>query len=99
MTLSDNIPATRWRRYDTSSYALRDVGDGFVVYHRPSGKTHLLNEASHRLLTQLLIEPKDLAAIAAAFDPGGDGPTREEYLASVAEMLRRLERYGLIERV
>lgn len=78
---------------------MRDVGDGFVVYHRPSGKTHLLNEASHRLLTQLLIEPKDLAAIAAAFDPGGAGPAREEYLDSLTEMLRRLERYGLIERV
>jgi PqqD family protein of HPr-rel-A system len=78
---------------------LRDVDDGFVVYHRPSGKTHLLNEASYYLLTELLTEPKDLAAIAAAFEPGAGGPAREEYLDSVAEILRRLEQYGLIERV
>ena len=61
---------TRWRRIRDAGYASFDCGDGFVVYHRLSGKTHLLNDSSFYLLTDLLNEPMNLDEIAGAFDPG-----------------------------
>jgi PqqD family protein of HPr-rel-A system len=69
-----------------------------VIYHRPSGKTHLLNEAGYRLLTELLLEPKDLATIAAEYDPGHQMTSSGDYLQRMRQMLRRLEQFGLIER-
>lgn len=89
----------RWRKCADESCAWFDFGDGAVVYHRPSGKTHLLNEASVRLLTELLQDPLDLPAIAAEFSPGEGGPSQEAFLESLDQMLRRLEQFGLIERV
>jgi len=69
-----------------------------VIYHRPSGKTHLLNEAGYRLLTELLLEPKDLATIAAEYDPGHQKTSSDDYLERITHMLRRLEQFGLIDR-
>ena len=88
----------KWRTSHSDDCAWFDCGDGFVVYHRPSGKTHLLNDPSYRLLTDLLQEPMDLAAIAAEFEPGQDGSQVDEYLERMALMVRRLEQFGLIER-
>ncbi len=69
------------------------------MYHRPSGKTHLLNDASHHLLTELLRERKDLATIVAEFDPGDGSVETEQDLQRVRSMLFRLEQLGLIERL
>lgn len=98
MKTSTSSPVDRWRKCEDESCAWFDFGDGAVVYHRPSGKTHLLNEASVRLLIELLQEPLDLPAIAAEFDPGENGAPQEAYLDSLEQMLRRLEQFGLIER-
>ena len=87
-----------WRRGSSDDSVWFDFGDGFAVFHRPSGKTHLLNEASHRLLTVLLEEPRDLATIIAEFEPDSDIPSPDDYTERMSQMLWRLEQFGLIER-
>ena len=88
----------KWQQNPDDDFVWSACGDGFVIYHRPSGKTHLLNDASCRLLRDLLQEPMDLAAIAAEFEPGQDGSQSDDYLERMASMLRRLEQLGLIQR-
>ena len=75
-----------------------DCDDAYVVYHRPSGKTHLMNEASSKLLRDLLREPQRLAEIAEALAEG-PGPQSGEILDSLQAMLKRFEQLGLVERV
>lgn len=89
----------RWQQSPDDSCVWFDFGDGIVVHHRPSGKTHLLNDASFLLLTEILEEPQDLYSIAAEFETGESGSPRQAVLDSLADMLCRLEQYGLIERV
>ena len=91
-------PATKWRRARDAGFASFDCGDGFVIYHRLSGKTHLLNDSSYYLLTDLLNEPMGLEEIAETFDPGHDDVSASEYTNQMASMLLRLEQFGLIER-
>jgi len=73
-------------------------GDDQVAYHRPSGRTHFLNAASHFLISELLREPRDLEAVVDAFltDDGNgansDALVREE----ISRLLDRLEQLGLI---
>ena len=71
-------------------------GDDFVVFHRPSGKTHLLNLAGHRLLTEILQSPVTTAQIAARLaNTSGEisAPLDED---AVNEMLLRFEYLGLV---
>lgn len=89
----------RWRQCNEDDCLWADCGDGFVVYHRPSGKTHLLNNASVTLLLEVLADPKSLAGIAAAFDPEHDYADSDAYVDRMAELVHRLEQFGLIERV
>ena len=57
-----------------------------------------MNEASFRMLTELLDEPRALATIATEFESQSQGPDSEEYMDRMIAMLRRLEPFGLIER-
>ena len=77
-----------WASYD----------DQYVVYHRPSGKTHFLNAAGYRLLTEILTSACQTATIAAQLagsDAGKSGPLNA---AEVHEMLVRFEYLGLVDR-
>ena len=88
----------KWRRGSSDDIVWSDFGDGFAAFHRPSGKTHLLNEASYRLLTVLMVEPRELATIIAEFEPGLGITSPDDYTERMSQMLRRLEQFGLIER-
>lgn len=89
----------RWRAAAAEDLVWLSWGGDHVAYHRSSGKTHFLNDSSHFLLTELLREPRDIEAVAAAFGAGeGEGEdagARHE----VASMLAHFEELGLIERV
>ena len=63
-------PATKWRRARDAGFASLDCGDCFVIYHRLSFNTHLLNVSSYYLLTDKLNEPMGLEDIAETFEPG-----------------------------
>jgi len=58
-----------------------------------------LNDASYRLLNELLTVPGDFRSIAAAFAPDECGVESDRYLDSMASMLDRLEHLGLVEQV
>ena len=58
-----------------------------------------MNDASAALLTEVLAEPKTLAAIGAACDPEHDFGDSAAYTERMASLIRRLEQFGLLERV
>ena len=51
------------------------------------------------MLQDLSRVPRDLQAIAADFERAENGPSKDVYFESLVQMLRRLEQFGLIERV
>jgi PqqD family protein of HPr-rel-A system len=89
---------TRWRSRAPADVVWFDIPPDFIAFHRPSGKTHFLNEASKVLLTELLAEPKELAEILNVFpivaEEGGDNLRADK----MQDLLVHLEALGLIER-
>jgi PqqD family protein of HPr-rel-A system len=75
------------------------LDDNFVVYHRPSGKTHFLNQSSKVLITEILADAKDLSSVLAAFAHIDTDAHSEDLARQVTGMLDRLEDVGLIQRV
>jgi PqqD family protein of HPr-rel-A system len=69
----------------------------FVLYHRPSGKTHFLNATTALLLTEILIEPKSTADATTALLATQIAAIESEQHQYVAELLKRLESLGLVE--
>jgi PqqD family protein of HPr-rel-A system len=75
-----------WARYD----------DDFVVFHRPSGKTHLMNPAGYMLITEILSDPASASTIAARLaNNGSDGAVDQ---VALSDMLLRFEHLGLVSR-
>lgn len=90
-----STPAPRWRAVPAEQLAWLNFDEQFVVYHRPSGKTHLLNAASAQLIRQVLAEAR--TAQSAAVCLAGDG-SDDAYVELVAGLLLRLEELGLVRR-
>jgi PqqD family protein of HPr-rel-A system len=90
--------ATVWQSRDPENVLWAHWDDDYVLYHRPSGKTHFVNAATAQLLTSVLREPKSASAaadeLAAAQEAAGDA----EFFSEVARLLERLEHVGLVER-
>jgi PqqD family protein of HPr-rel-A system len=72
--------------------------DDYVVFHRPSGKTHFLNAAGYRLLTEILEHPNGTASIAAKLAATVTDGTGSLNIGDVHEMLARFEYLGLVDR-
>lgn len=87
-----------WRSVPSDELVSIRWGDIFVVYHKPSGLTHVLNGAMFCLLDDILCVPRDSAgAIDGLSQLSEDGavlPAREQIL----ESLVRLEQLGLVRR-
>ena len=97
---TDQPPDRRasWQSGPSDDLVWAEFDDGYVVYHRPSGKTHFLNAASAVLLTEILLVPRDAAdaarELAALEQTDGDAA----FAAAVADSLHHLEYLGLVER-
>ena len=89
----------RWRRGNPGEILSVDFGDAVIIYHRPSGKTHLLNDASVALLSEILVLPKTLEEIEAAIDLECRYAKTPEFSRHTEALLRRLQEFGLIEQV
>ena len=72
--------------------------DEYLAYHRPSGKTHFLNAATHRLLTDLLVEPASVATVAAAFAADSSASPVGDVEKELHATLSHLESLGLVVR-
>ena len=69
----------------------------YIVFHRPSGKTHLLNDVSHWLLTDFLRAPRSIAEIAGAMRVEA-AVDQAALAAEINETLARFEQLGLVAR-
>ena len=87
----------KWCSRSSAEVVWFDAPPDFIAFHRPSGKTHFLNEASKVLLTELLTVPRDLGEILEAFSPNDDDEARRHVLP-MQDLLTHLEALGLIER-
>jgi PqqD family protein of HPr-rel-A system len=88
-----------WQGPDADAISWAQWGDDFVAYHRPSGRTHFLNTASHYLIAELLASPADIDAIASAFAPPTASDDRQAHLEEISAMLEWLDQLGLIRRL
>jgi len=68
----------------------------FIAFHRPSGKTHLLNAASQALLSRILVAPKTTHDILRELASGDSGAHEASLVAAIDDLLARLEELGLI---
>ena len=87
-----------WRASPVDDTAWVQFDDEYVAYHRPSGKTHFLNAATHRLLTDLLVEPASAATVAAAFAAGSSASPVGDVEKELRATLSHLESLGLVAR-
>lgn len=89
----------QWRAAPAADLAWYEADGEYVLYHRPSGKTHFVNAATHLLLRQILVEARDVADAASEL-ARLQGPVMAEggLTRHVAGLLLRFEELGLVER-
>ena len=78
--------ALRFRAASSSECLWGHWGGDHVVFHRPSGKTHLLNDPSALLITQILAAPLDVEAttvLLAAAQGAEPDPDFVKYVAGL----------------
>lgn len=87
----------RWRSCPQDECIWVPFDDEFVVFHKPSGKTHFLNAASEVLIREVLDEPRDFSDVLEFFGSEVAGEDASAYRKQMKEMLSRLEHLGLIK--
>lgn len=86
-------------RYRTAAAALliwAEFDGSYVLFHRPSGKTHFLNESSAFLLLQVLQEPRTAEEATEELLTGQVAPIDPSQHQYVRELLRRFGELGII---
>ncbi len=78
-----------WRAWDDEEY---------VVFHAPSGNTHILNEVSALALKQLENGPLDAAELTRRMADSLDCDADEDLSKHVEELLAGFDERGLAER-
>lgn len=73
--------------------------DGCALYHRPSGQTHFVNEATTALLVEVLSTPKTLREASDELTAALGKEHEAQPLDLLAGSLGRLEALGLVRRV
>ncbi|HEY0877897.1 MAG TPA: hypothetical protein VGE10_05545 [Zeimonas sp.] len=87
----------RWRIRSSDHFAWAHAPSGHVLYHRPSGRTHFLNTGAWLLLGGCLDEARDARGAALALSTRQNTSPDPRFIAHVADLLRHLERLGLVE--
>lgn len=95
--IATNKADARWQAADSASFAWCQYPDGYVVYHRPSGKTHFLNASAFLLLTEILDRPKTAEQAAGDLIDNSDLDTPPA--AELAATLEHFAYLGLVNRV
>jgi len=89
----------QWRARPADEVVWRALDEDYVLYHRPSGKTHFLNAASRSLLSDILTTPQTAAAAADALASRSGVAADAAFVATVTDTLAQLDHLGLIDRV
>jgi PqqD family protein of HPr-rel-A system len=98
--IPDAGASSRWRAVASDTLHFAHWEGQSILFHEPSGRTHLLNESMVDLLTRILREPRTMIeafqqlSVDAPADPDGD----VEAQARVQDALLWLEELGLVER-
>lgn len=95
--MSAPIAPRRWRVASGSPFAWMHSDSGHVLYHRPSGQTHFLNEGAMLLLVRCLLEPHDADEAARTLASLQQAEPDARFLEHVSDLLLHLESLGLIE--
>jgi PqqD family protein of HPr-rel-A system len=97
--MQESSPLRCWRTRSRHEIVWALFDEDYVAFHRPSGKTHFLNAASHLLICEILTEARDLDAIVGEFVTREDDGDPAAYADQMRAMLDHLENLGLVERV
>ncbi len=88
--------AVLWALEEADSLRLRQWDDEAVVYHRPSGATHLVDEVSALILQALEQGAMSLAGLAAHVGEVLGAGSQEELEQITGERLVGLQRLGIV---
>ena len=93
------VPPIRWRAVPGNELLWARFEDAVVLFHAPSGQTHLVNDATAVLLCEVLAHPQALDEAASKLAAAQDSEADEQFLGEVGRLIHRLETLGLVERV
>lgn len=98
MNGATSSPDALWQACEPEALLWAHWGNDHVVFHRPSGQTHFVNEATVFLLQEALVCPASLVEITQALGAyAGDGA--DEFTVHLEDLLTRFEVLGLVRRV
>jgi len=86
----------RWCNSKQEDLLWAEWDNEFIVYHKPSGKTHLVNALSRELIEQILTTPLSTDEIAGTLATELGIECTELHVANIAGLLKRLDELGLI---
>jgi PqqD family protein of HPr-rel-A system len=89
----------QWRAAPLEQVILTEWDGEYVVYHRPSGKTHFLNVPGVTLLSDILMDTSSLEKSAQSLAHSLGIEADAKFLEHVEALLLRFEELGLTERV
>ena len=92
-------PPSMWRARLPDEFIWAHFDADYIAFHRPSGKTHFLNAASHLLIVEVLTRARDLDAIVSEFVSNEDNDDPAAYVEQMRAMLDHLENLGVVDRV
>lgn len=98
MTGPVDADAVLWHAVRSEALLWADWGGDHVVFHRPSGLTHLVNPATADLLRHVLQKPCSMAEAASALARWQGAEAGPDYAVHVGELIARLAEVGLVER-
>lgn len=89
---------TCWKAADASLMVWAEFGDDCVLFHRPSGKTHFVNQTTRELLSAMQHRSMTTAQIALAYGAEGGSVADAAADEQITATLLRFEALGLLRR-
>jgi len=91
-------PDVHWKSPPAEDRCWVEFDSEYVLFHRPSGRTHFLNHAAFLLLEEILSDPGNAADAANRLAQAHGEMGNEGFPGQVQALLLRLEELGLVER-
>lgn len=93
-----SLPDPHWTAATATELLWAEWEGQYVLFHRPSGRTHVVNASTWLLLNEVLRDSLTLEATTLEFARLRETPIDEELRAYVAGLLLHLEELGLVTR-
>ncbi len=88
--------STRWQAAPALEFDWAEWDGEYVLFHRPSGKTHFVNAATAQLLKAILTVPRTVDEAIAVLAPGAAPQELAELRERTTEQFQLLEANGLV---